>query len=100
MKPAPPVMQMVCFPWVSCSMFFMAPELIARGGPARACASRRRGPPPRLGAVRPRDILQGLHGQPHFSQDVCVIGGGGHVGLPFALICADSGLRTVIYSGR
>jgi UDP-N-acetyl-D-mannosaminuronic acid dehydrogenase len=28
---------------------------------------------------------------------VCVIGGGGHVGLPFALICADSGLRTVIY---
>ncbi|MBW8876914.1 MAG: nucleotide sugar dehydrogenase [Acidobacteria bacterium] len=32
-----------------------------------------------------------------FSQDVCVIGGGGHVGLPFALICADSGLRTVIY---
>ncbi len=32
-----------------------------------------------------------------FSRDVCVIGGGGHVGLPFALICADSGLRTVIY---
>ncbi|HEY9422357.1 MAG TPA: nucleotide sugar dehydrogenase [Thermoanaerobaculia bacterium] len=32
-----------------------------------------------------------------FSHDVCVIGGGGHVGLPFALICADSGLRTVIY---
>src|SRR5262245_30310897 len=32
-----------------------------------------------------------------FSYDVCVIGGGGHVGLPFALICADSGLRTVIY---
>src|SRR5258706_6253659 len=28
---------------------------------------------------------------------MCVIGGGGHVGLPFALICADSGLRTVIY---
>ncbi|HVF58879.1 MAG TPA: nucleotide sugar dehydrogenase [Thermoanaerobaculia bacterium] len=26
-----------------------------------------------------------------------MIGGGGHVGLPFALICADSGLRTVIY---
>jgi len=26
-----------------------------------------------------------------------VIGGAGHVGLPFALICADSGLRTVIY---
>jgi UDP-N-acetyl-D-mannosaminuronic acid dehydrogenase len=32
-----------------------------------------------------------------FPYDVCVIGGGGHVGLPFALICADSGLRTVIY---
>jgi UDP-N-acetyl-D-mannosaminuronic acid dehydrogenase len=32
-----------------------------------------------------------------FPHDVCVIGGGGHVGLPFALICADSGLRTVIY---
>lgn len=33
----------------------------------------------------------------NFSYDVCVIGGAGHVGLPFALICADSGLRTVIY---
>jgi UDP-N-acetyl-D-mannosaminuronic acid dehydrogenase len=32
-----------------------------------------------------------------FPYHVCVIGGGGHVGLPFALICADSGLRTVIY---
>jgi UDP-N-acetyl-D-mannosaminuronic acid dehydrogenase len=32
-----------------------------------------------------------------FPYDVCIIGGGGHVGLPFALICADSGLRTVIY---
>src|SRR3954447_25643681 len=32
-----------------------------------------------------------------FSRDVCVIGGGGHVGLPFALVCADSGLRTVVY---
>jgi len=32
-----------------------------------------------------------------FNHDVCVIGGGGHVGLPFALICADSGLSTVIY---
>jgi UDP-N-acetyl-D-mannosaminuronic acid dehydrogenase len=29
--------------------------------------------------------------------DLCVIGGAGHVGLPFALLCADSGLRTVIY---
>ena len=35
--------------------------------------------------------------QTAFTRDVCVIGGGGHVGLPFALICADSGLRTVIY---
>jgi UDP-N-acetyl-D-mannosaminuronic acid dehydrogenase len=35
--------------------------------------------------------------EPLFDHDVCVIGGGGHVGLPFALICADSGLRTVIY---
>jgi len=32
-----------------------------------------------------------------FPYDVCVIGGAGHVGLPFGLICADSGLRTVIY---
>jgi len=29
--------------------------------------------------------------------DVCVIGGGGHVGLPLALTFADSGLRTDIY---
>jgi UDP-N-acetyl-D-mannosaminuronic acid dehydrogenase len=32
-----------------------------------------------------------------FSRDVCIIGGGGHVGLPLALTFADSGLRTVIY---
>ncbi len=32
-----------------------------------------------------------------FDRDVYVIGGGGHVGLPLALICADSGLRTVAY---
>ena len=32
-----------------------------------------------------------------YPYDVCVIGGAGHVGLPFALICADSGLQTVIY---
>jgi UDP-N-acetyl-D-mannosaminuronic acid dehydrogenase len=32
-----------------------------------------------------------------FSREVCVIGGGGHVGLPLALTFADSGLRTVIY---
>lgn len=40
---------------------------------------------------------EGLSPGNPFLQDVCVIGGGGHVGLPFALICADSGLRTVIY---
>jgi UDP-N-acetyl-D-mannosaminuronic acid dehydrogenase len=32
-----------------------------------------------------------------FARDVCVIGGGGHVGLPLALTLADSGCRTVIY---
>lgn len=32
-----------------------------------------------------------------FARDVCVIGGGGHVGLPLALTFADSGLQTVIY---
>ena len=32
-----------------------------------------------------------------FSRDVCVIGGGGHVGLPLALTFADSGLKTLIY---
>ncbi|HEY1249728.1 MAG TPA: nucleotide sugar dehydrogenase [Thermoanaerobaculia bacterium] len=32
-----------------------------------------------------------------FARDVCVIGGGGHVGLPLALTFADSGFRTVIY---
>src|SRR5262245_54963522 len=32
-----------------------------------------------------------------FAREVCVIGGGGHVGLPLALTFADSGLKTVIY---
>jgi UDP-N-acetyl-D-mannosaminuronic acid dehydrogenase len=32
-----------------------------------------------------------------FPRDVCVIGGGGHVGLPLALTFADSGFRTVVY---
>lgn len=32
-----------------------------------------------------------------FAADLCVIGGAGHIGLPFALLCADSGLATVIY---
>jgi UDP-N-acetyl-D-mannosaminuronic acid dehydrogenase len=35
--------------------------------------------------------------QPQFDRDICVIGGAGHVGLPFALTCADSGLRTIVY---
>jgi UDP-N-acetyl-D-mannosaminuronic acid dehydrogenase len=38
-----------------------------------------------------------LSGDHLFKRDVCVIGGGGHVGLPLALTFADSGLRTVIY---
>jgi UDP-N-acetyl-D-mannosaminuronic acid dehydrogenase len=32
-----------------------------------------------------------------FPHDLCIVGGAGHVGLPLALICADSGLSTVIY---
>jgi UDP-N-acetyl-D-mannosaminuronic acid dehydrogenase len=32
-----------------------------------------------------------------FSRDVCVIGGGGHVGLPLAMTFAHAGLQTVIY---
>jgi len=32
-----------------------------------------------------------------FTKDVCVIGGGGHVGLPLAMTFAASGLRTVVY---
>jgi UDP-N-acetyl-D-mannosaminuronic acid dehydrogenase len=38
-----------------------------------------------------------LTGKPAFGRDVCVIGGGGHVGLPLAMTFADAGLRTVIY---
>ncbi len=38
----------------------------------------------------------GLTSNP-FTRDVCVIGGGGRVGLPLALTFAESGLRTVIY---
>ena len=34
---------------------------------------------------------------PPFQRDLCVIGGGGHVGLPLALSFADCGLSTVIY---
>ena len=34
---------------------------------------------------------------PAFSREVCVIGGGGHVGLPLALTFAASGLKTLIY---
>jgi UDP-N-acetyl-D-mannosaminuronic acid dehydrogenase len=32
-----------------------------------------------------------------FDRDVCVVGGGGHVGLPLAMAWADAGLRAVIY---
>src|SRR3954451_3270010 len=32
-----------------------------------------------------------------FTRDICVIGGGGHVGLPLAMTFADCGLRTVVY---
>ncbi len=32
-----------------------------------------------------------------FTTDVGIVGGGGHVGLPLALIFADSGLQTAIY---
>jgi UDP-N-acetyl-D-mannosaminuronic acid dehydrogenase len=35
--------------------------------------------------------------QSGFTMDVAVIGGGGHVGLPLALLFADRGLRTLIY---
>jgi UDP-N-acetyl-D-mannosaminuronic acid dehydrogenase len=35
--------------------------------------------------------------QAEFDIDVGVVGGGGHVGLPFALICAETGLQTLIY---
>jgi UDP-N-acetyl-D-mannosaminuronic acid dehydrogenase len=38
-----------------------------------------------------------MNGGGGFPRDVCVIGGGGHVGLPLALTFADAGLRTVIY---
>ena len=36
-------------------------------------------------------------GPESFDRDVCVVGGGGHVGLPLALMFAEGGLRTVIY---
>ena len=32
-----------------------------------------------------------------FLHDVCVVGGAGHVGLPFALVFAEKGLNVVIY---
>ena len=32
-----------------------------------------------------------------FARDVCVVGGGGHVGLPLALTFAEAGFKTVIY---
>jgi UDP-N-acetyl-D-mannosaminuronic acid dehydrogenase len=33
----------------------------------------------------------------NFTTDIGIIGGGGHVGLPLALVLADSGFRTVVY---
>jgi UDP-N-acetyl-D-mannosaminuronic acid dehydrogenase len=32
-----------------------------------------------------------------FDRDICIVGGGGHVGLPLAITFADCGMRTVIY---
>ena len=32
-----------------------------------------------------------------FNYDVCVVGGAGHIGLPFALVFAEKGLRASIY---
>ena len=32
-----------------------------------------------------------------FKYDLCVVGGAGHIGLPFALVFADQGLRVAIY---
>ncbi len=33
----------------------------------------------------------------NFPNDLCVVGGAGHVGLPFALVFAEAGLRVAIY---
>ncbi len=33
----------------------------------------------------------------HYTADICIVGGGGHVGLPLALVFADKGLRVIIY---
>jgi UDP-N-acetyl-D-mannosaminuronic acid dehydrogenase len=32
-----------------------------------------------------------------FSNDLCVVGGAGHVGLPFTLVFAEAGLKTAVY---
>jgi UDP-N-acetyl-D-mannosaminuronic acid dehydrogenase len=40
---------------------------------------------------------ESMNARSDFPRDVCVIGGGGHVGLPLAMTFADSGFRTVIY---
>ena len=32
-----------------------------------------------------------------FANDLCVVGGAGHVGLPFALVFAEAGLRAAVY---
>src|SRR5438309_1695575 len=33
----------------------------------------------------------------HYDQDVCIVGGAGHVGLPLALAFASAGQRVLIY---
>jgi UDP-N-acetyl-D-mannosaminuronic acid dehydrogenase len=33
----------------------------------------------------------------NYKYDLCVVGGAGHVGLPFALVFANTGMKTVIY---
>jgi UDP-N-acetyl-D-mannosaminuronic acid dehydrogenase len=44
-------------------------------------------------ATTPNPIIS----SPAFSKDVAIIGGGGHIGLPLALILADIGWKTHIY---
>ena len=39
----------------------------------------------------------GARSEPPQTADVCVVGGGGHVGLPLSLALADAGLRVCVY---
>lgn len=54
-------------------------------------------PPGKLGASVAARWRSLVSSNPSFGRDVCVIGGGGHVGLPLAITFATTGLRTVIY---